>query len=45
LNKVGSWQHRKKNGHDPLANPVWFFKGKNRDPDMEKKLDLANYEK
>ena len=44
LEKVGSWQHRKKNGCDPLANPVWFFKGKNRDPDLDKKLDLAHFE-
>ena len=45
LKDLGSWQHRKKNPCDPLANPVWFFKGKNRDPDLEKALDLTNYDK
>lgn len=35
---------RKKNPQDPLANPVWFFKGKNRDADLEKRLDLTGYE-
>lgn len=44
LNSVGAWQHRKKNMQDPLANPVWFFKGKNRDPDSEKLLSLNGYE-
>jgi hypothetical protein len=44
LEKLGSWQQRKKNVYDPLANPVWFFKGKNRDPDLEKKLDLSHFE-
>ena len=45
LKDLGSWQHRKKNPCDPLANPVWFFKGKNRDADLEKALDLSNYDK
>ena len=44
MEKIGSWQHRKKNGSDPLANPVWFFKGKNRDPELEKALDLSHFE-
>lgn len=30
---------------DPIANPVWFFKGKGRDPDLEKKLDLSHFER
>ena len=29
---------------DPLANPVWFFKGKNRDQESEKLLNLDGYE-
>ena len=45
MEKIGSWQHRKKNGTDPLANPVWFFKGKGRDPNLEKKLDLSYFER
>lgn len=44
LGSVGTWQHRKKNPADPLANPVWFFKGKNRDPDSEKLLGLDAFE-
>lgn len=44
INAVGTWQHRKKNTQDPLANPVWFFKGKNRDPDSEKLLSLGTFE-
>ena len=45
LEKIGSWNQRKKNGTDPLANPVWFFKGANRDPALEKALDLSHFER
>ena len=44
LNSVGSLQNRKKNYMDPLANPVWFFKAKNRDPISEKLLNLGLFE-
>ena len=44
MQSQGNFQSRKKNVNDPLANPVWFFKGKNRDPDIEKHLDLGHYE-
>ena len=27
-----------------MSNPVWFFKGKNRDADLEKRLDLSGFE-
>ena len=45
LQRLGSWQHRKKNGTDPLSHPVWFFRGKNRDPAVEKGLSLEHFEK
>ena len=45
MERLGSWQHRKKNGADPLANPVWFFRGKNRDAAAEKVLSLEHFEK
>lgn len=44
IQSQGNWHSRKKNPQDPLANPVWFFKGKNRDPEIEKHLDLGHYE-
>ena len=36
---------RKKNAFDPLANPVWFFKGEHRDPASEKMLNLNHLDK
>ena len=45
LKKVGSWQNRKKNIYDPLANPVWFIENKNRDIDSKKLVDLSSYDK
>lgn len=44
LQSVGSWNSRKKNGTDPLANPVWFFHGKNRNYEDEKKMRLDGFE-
>jgi len=45
MERLGSWQQRKKNGADPLSHPVWFFRGKNRDPAAEKVLSLGHFEK
>jgi len=45
MQKIGSWNDRKKNTTDPLANPVWFFKGKNRTSESEKMLSLETFEK
>jgi hypothetical protein len=44
MQSQGNFHSRKKNPYDPLANPVWFFKGKNRDPEIEKHLDLGHFE-
>lgn len=45
MEKLGNWQYRKKNMADPLANPVWFFRGKNRDPAADKKVTLEHFER
>ena len=41
LSQVGNWNDRRKNTQDPLAHPVYFFKGKNRQNDFS----LTGYEK
>lgn len=42
MNYVGCKQDRKKNPHDPLSNPVFFFQ---KGPQSSKNISLETYAK